>query len=83
MILLDIVPQNFPHGKELKMFAFISMKDMKRSLRTFEYKIVIEVYLVLLDKFKKKIAKFFQVHWSLRQISSAPIIILEKLQPLD
>lgn len=33
------------------MFASISMKDMKWSLQTFEYKIVIEVYLVRLDKF--------------------------------
>jgi hypothetical protein len=59
------------------------MKDMKWSLQTFEYKIVIEVYLVLLDKFFFLIIGFFQVHWLLRQISNAQIIILEKLQPLD
>ncbi len=31
-------PKKFPHGKELKMFAYVSMKDMKWNLKTFEYK---------------------------------------------
>jgi hypothetical protein len=51
MIHLNVITKKIPHGKEFLMYVFLSMEDIKWSSGIFLSKKVIEMYLVLLDRF--------------------------------